>query len=39
MRTVASFIDRAMLGKDDAAALQKIRDEVATFTQRFPMPH
>jgi len=39
MRTVASFIDRALLGKDDAAALAKVRDEVATFTQRFPMPH
>ena len=39
MATVASFIDRALLGKDDAAALVKIREEVATFCQRFPMPH
>ncbi len=39
MATVASFIDRALLGKDDAAALAKIRQEVATFCQRFPMPH
>jgi glycine hydroxymethyltransferase len=39
MSTVASFIDRALLGKDDAAALAKIRDEVAKFCERFPMPH
>jgi glycine hydroxymethyltransferase len=39
MATVASFIDRALLGKDDAAALAKIQQEVATFCQRFPMPH
>jgi glycine hydroxymethyltransferase len=39
MTTVASFIDRALLGKDDAAALAKIRQEVATFCERFPMPH
>jgi glycine hydroxymethyltransferase len=39
MKTVASFIDRALLAKDDAAALTKIREEVATFTTRFPMPH
>src|ERR1700722_10261388 len=39
MATVASFIDRALLGKDDANALAKIRQEVATFCQRFPMPH
>src|SRR5205823_1565155 len=39
MRAVAAFIDRALLGKDDATALSKLRDEVATFTQRFPMPH
>src|SRR3984957_6048285 len=28
MKTVASFIDRALLAKDDAAALTKIREEV-----------
>jgi len=39
MRTVASFIDRALLGKDDAGALAKIRDEVAAFAGKFPMPH
>jgi glycine hydroxymethyltransferase len=39
MKTVASFIDRALLGKDDAAALTRIRHEVAEFTKRFPMPH
>jgi glycine hydroxymethyltransferase len=39
MKSVASFIDRALLAKDDAAALTKIREEVATFTTRFPMPH
>ena len=37
--TVAGFIDRAILAKDDAAALAKIRTEVADFTKRFPMPH
>jgi glycine hydroxymethyltransferase len=39
MTTVASFIDRALLGKDDAAALSKIRQEVAEFCKKFPMPH
>ncbi len=37
--TVASFIDRAILAKDDPATLNKIRSEVADFTQKFPMPH
>jgi len=36
---VADFIDRALLGKDDAAMLTKIRNEVAEFCKRFPMPH
>src|SRR6185437_6676383 len=39
MATVAGFIDRAILGKDDSAALGKIRAEVAEFAARFPMPH
>jgi glycine hydroxymethyltransferase len=39
MTTVASFIDRALLGKDDPAALAKIRQEVAEFCKGFPMPH
>ena len=36
---VAEFIDRALLSKDDGAALAKIRGEVAEFCGRFPMPH
>ena len=39
MEQVAQFIDRAMHAKDDAAALAKIRDEVAQFAKSFPMPH
>ena len=39
MNTVAAFIDRALLAKDDAAALGKIRQEVAEFAGKFPMPH
>jgi glycine hydroxymethyltransferase len=39
MATVAGFIDRALAAKDDAAALAKIRNEVAEFCKRFPMPH
>jgi glycine hydroxymethyltransferase len=39
MVTVADFIDRALLGKDDAAMLAKIRNEVAEFCKRFPTPH
>ncbi len=39
MDQVASFIDRAMHAKDDAAALAKLRQEVADFAARFPMPH
>jgi len=36
---VADLIDRAILAKDDSAALQKIRGEVAEFCKNFPMPH
>jgi len=39
MASVADFIDRALLAKDDSAALSKIRGEVAEFCKRFPMPH
>ena len=39
MRTVADFIDRAMTGRDDAAALAGLRREVASFAEGFPMPH
>ena len=36
---VADFIDRAIVGKDDEGALKKIRQEVADFCRKFPMPH
>jgi glycine hydroxymethyltransferase len=36
---VADFIDRAMMNRNDAAALEKIRREVAAFAEKFPMPH
>ena len=36
---VADFVDRAILSKDDSAALGKIRQEVAAFCKGFPMPH
>lgn len=39
MTTVADFIDRALAAKEDPAALGKIRDEVAGFAGKFPMPH
>ena len=39
MEVVAEFIDRALVGKDDAANLSKIRGEVAEFCKKFPMPH
>jgi len=39
MALVADFLDRAVLAKDDAAALAKIRSEVAEFCKGFPMPH
>ena len=39
LEAVADFIDRALLGKDDAAALARIRGEVAEFCKKFPMPH
>jgi glycine hydroxymethyltransferase len=39
MQTVADFIDRAICAKDDAGQLAKIRNEVADFAKRFPMPH
>ncbi len=39
MATVAEFIDRGLHAKDDAAALAKIRQEVAAFAAKFPMPH
>ena len=39
MKTVASLIDRALLGKDDAGALHIIREEVSSLAGKFPMPH
>ena len=39
LEAVAEFIDRALLNKDDGAALTKIRAEVSDFCKRFPMPH
>jgi glycine hydroxymethyltransferase len=39
MKAVADFIDRALAKKDDAGGLAKIRDEVAAFAAKFPMPH
>jgi glycine hydroxymethyltransferase len=39
MDTVASFIDRAIMAKDDESGLKKIRQEVADFAAKFPMPH
>jgi glycine hydroxymethyltransferase len=39
MATVAGFIDRALIGREDAAALIKLRSEVAEFAGKFPMPH
>jgi glycine hydroxymethyltransferase len=39
MKTVASLIDRALLGKDDAGALHIVREEVASMCSKFPMPH
>jgi glycine hydroxymethyltransferase len=39
METVAAFLDRAIHAKDDAAELAKIRQQVADFAAKFPMPH
>ncbi|MCY2951525.1 MAG: serine hydroxymethyltransferase [Planctomycetota bacterium] len=39
METVANFIDRAMMNKDNPDALAAIRGEVAAFAAKFPMPH
>jgi glycine/serine hydroxymethyltransferase len=39
LETVADFLDRALLSKDDRGALLSIRAEVSEFCRRFPMPH
>ena len=36
---VADFIDRAILAKDEEGKLKQIRQEVADFCRKFPMPH
>ncbi len=37
--TVADYIDRAFDARADAAKLTSLREEVADFAARFPMPH
>jgi glycine hydroxymethyltransferase len=39
MFTVADFLDRALVARDNADSLAKIRGEVAEFCKKFPMPH
>ena len=39
LETVADFLDRALIAKDDPAQLKRIRGEVADFCKKFPMPH
>jgi glycine hydroxymethyltransferase len=39
MDVVGGFIDRAIMSKDDESGLKKIRQEVADFAAKFPMPH
>ncbi|MGD0462584.1 MAG: serine hydroxymethyltransferase [Tepidisphaeraceae bacterium] len=39
MAKVADFLDAALVGKSDPAALEKIRKQVAEFCKMFPMPH
>jgi glycine hydroxymethyltransferase len=39
LTTVADFIDRAIIAKDDAAKLATVRADVASFAAKFPMPH
>jgi hypothetical protein len=39
MTTIATFLDRALLAKDNPAELSKIKSEVAALCQKFPMPH
>ena len=39
LRTVAGFIDRAIDARSDKSQLASLREEVAEFAMRFPMPH
>ena len=38
LETVADFLDRALVAKDDPGTLKTIRHEVAEFCKKFPMP-
>lgn len=39
LRTVAGFIDRALMNRQNEAELRKLRAEVAEFCRAFPLPH
>jgi len=39
MATVADFIDRAVAVRTNPSGLAKIKEEVAAFCAKFPMPH
>ncbi|HEX8522954.1 MAG TPA: serine hydroxymethyltransferase [Tepidisphaeraceae bacterium] len=39
IEAVADFLDRALLAKDNPDTLKKIKQEVADFCKKFPMPH
>jgi glycine hydroxymethyltransferase len=39
MASVADFIDRAIVDREDVQALSKLRAQVADFARGFPMPH
>jgi len=39
MTTLAGWIDRVLSSKGDQATLTAVRDEVAAFCKRFPLPH
>ncbi len=39
LTTVADFIDQAILAKSDEGALANLRNKVAEFAGKFPMPH
>jgi RpiB/LacA/LacB family sugar-phosphate isomerase len=38
MMEIADLIHRALSSKDDAAAIEKVRDEVRALTRRYPLP-
>jgi glycine hydroxymethyltransferase len=38
MMDIADFIHRALESRENSAALAAIRDEVRTFTKKFPLP-